>query len=100
MPYKTQLLGNYRSKEQCVIEHLSRISAENMKPFSIKIIIFIIVHAMGRCIAYYILFVITYVKYLASDNSLVIVKASSRKWNPVYTECTGLSTLKFPKGGL
>ena len=55
---------------------------------------------MGRCIAYYILFVITYVKYLASDNSLVIVKASSRKWNPVYTECTGLSTLKFPKGGL
>ena len=67
-----------------------------MKPFSIKIIIFIIIQAMGRCIAYYILFVITYVTYLASENSLVIVQASSRKWDPVFTECTALSTLKFP----
>ena len=67
-----------------------------------------------------------YVTYLASENSLVIVEAnlvprshsitgnvsdrvrsgyeitdyveaSSRKWDPVSTECIDLSTLKFPR---
>ena len=56
------------------MEHLSRISEfqrENMKPFSMKRIIFIVVQAMGRCIQYYILVVITYFTYLASENSSV-----------------------------
>ena len=55
--------------------HLSRISGfqqENTKPFSIKRIIFIVVQAMGGCIQYYILVVITYFTYLASENSSVI----------------------------
>ena len=43
-----------------------------MKPFSIKRIIFIVVQAMGRCIQYYILVVVTYFTYLASENSSVI----------------------------
>ena len=58
-----------------VIEHLSRISEfqrENMKPFSIKRIIFIVVQATGRCTQYNTLVVITYFTYLAPVNSSVI----------------------------
>ena len=43
---------------------------ENMEPFSIKIIMFMIVKAMGRCIIY--LDVSKYFTYLASENSSVI----------------------------
>ena len=43
-----------------------------MKPFSIKRITFIVIQAMGRCIQYNILVVITYFTYLAPENSSVI----------------------------
>ena len=90
-----------------VVEHLSRTSEfqrENMKPFSIKRIIFIVVETMGRCIQYYILVVITYFTHLASENSLVIASKQGfrevTETDPVCTEWTGLSALKFVRGAL
>ena len=49
MPYKNTSFGELSYERAIIIEHLSRISEfqrENMKPFSIKRIIFIVVQAM------------------------------------------------------
>ena len=73
-----------------------------MKPFSIKVItnMFIIVKTMGRCITNYILVVIAYLTYLASENCSVMASASDRNWDPVCTERTDLNTEKFAGGPL